>query len=773
MKKLLTILLLLAGLFTIAACGPTEETPTPEAKAPVLVGIQNSQIQVGDAFDPRAGITASDEVDGNLTSAIVVTGTVNTGVAGTYTLTYSVTNAAGKTTTVTRTVTVIVGQLEAVPANGTFDYKFATTELRHTFFAAAEKYLLNNLYGGVPVFANAGFNLYSSRLQLPVQQFVPVMGFGTAYATMTADDSSVIMDNNALGQVGKYTYRAALSTNPVTLNQWLYNDAVSADAISPFLDTLYSFEFNQDKTGYVVVPSMASGDPIPVNPETLDSGKIVAKTWQIPIREGLTWKYHASTVTTGFPAGHAVINAHDFVNTYKLALDNGWFRAISGGGHFWASTSPVVGAKAYRDAVVAGSGANWDSVGIKVIDDQKIQFTFDSNLSDWNIRYWLSSFVMTPINLELYNSLQVGTTNSYGTTPQTTAYHGFYHLEVFEKDKVLRYSKNNLFHDQDKYFYTGQNYVIIEDAAIRFQEFVAGKLEAATVPTERYDSFKNHPGLKRVPGATTFRIMINGLGTAAAQEELFPGSAYIPEPLLANQNFKKAMYFAVDREKLATEVLKTSQTQQFLFTQAYLVDPELGIAFRDTPQGQSVGEGLSVETNGFNFDASVAFYKAAIAQLVADGVYVPGTAAAPREIEVKLFIFTGSAAQVLFGDYIKAAYEAAFKDDVNHINVKITVEAKAFPGIYYDFMMTGLFDLSIGGISGSTLDASGFLDVFSSDNRGGFTLNWGIDTTVPEIEVTYTNNAGQLVKEIWSYDAIVSALNGEVVVVDGREVLPE
>jgi ABC-type oligopeptide transport system substrate-binding subunit len=772
MKKLLTILLLLAGLFSIAACVEETPTPTPEAAAPVLAGIQNSQIEVGDAFDPRAGITASDEVDGNLTASIVVTGTVNTEAAGTYTLTYSVTNAAGKTTTVTRTVTVVVGELEAVLANGTFDYKFASTELRHTFFAAAEKYLLNNLYGGIPAFANSGFNLYSSRLQLPVEQYVPVMGWGTAYATMTADDSTVIMDNGQLGQVGKYTYRGALSTNPVTLNQWLYNDAVSADAISPFLDTLYSFEFNEDKTGYVVLPSMASGAPIPVEAETLDSGKVVSDVWRIPIKTGLTWSYHPETVTTGFPAGHEVIDANDFVNTFKLALDNGWFRAISGGGHFWASTSPIKNAQAYRDAVVAADPANpadWDEVGIKLVDNNTIEFQFDANLSDWNIRYWLSSFVMTPINLDLYAQQGV----AYGTTPQTTAYHGFYVLDYFERDKVLRYSKSTTFHDQTKYNYTGQTYSIITDAAIRFQEFVANKLEAATVPTERYDSFKNHPGLKQVPGSTTFRIMINGLGTPEAQEALFPGSGYIPEPLLANQNFKKAMYFAIDREKLATEVLKTSQTQQFLFTQAYLVDPELGIAFRDTEQGQSVGEGLSVETNGFNFDASVAFYKAAIAELVADGVYTPGTAATPLVIEVKLFIFTGSAAQVLFGDYIKAAFEAAFMDDVNHINVQITVEAKAFPGIYYDFMMTGLFDLSIGGISGSTLDASGFLDVFSSDNRGGFTLNWGIDTTVAEIEVTYTNNAGELVKEIWSYDAIVSALNGEVVVVDGQEVLPE
>jgi hypothetical protein len=53
-----------------------------------------------------AGATASDNVDGDLTHAIVVTGTVNTAVAGTYTISYSVTDVAGNAASVTRTVTV-------------------------------------------------------------------------------------------------------------------------------------------------------------------------------------------------------------------------------------------------------------------------------------------------------------------------------------------------------------------------------------------------------------------------------------------------------------------------------------------------------------------------------------------------------------------------------------------------------------------------------------------------------------------------------------------
>jgi formylglycine-generating enzyme required for sulfatase activity len=60
---------------------------------------------MGDSFiDP--GATAIDDADGNITSDIVVTGSVNTALAGTYTLTYSVTDSDNNTASITRTVVV-------------------------------------------------------------------------------------------------------------------------------------------------------------------------------------------------------------------------------------------------------------------------------------------------------------------------------------------------------------------------------------------------------------------------------------------------------------------------------------------------------------------------------------------------------------------------------------------------------------------------------------------------------------------------------------------
>lgn len=70
-----------------------------------LIGAAAMQLTVGGTFtDP--GATALDDVDGDLTAKIVVTGTVDTTTVNLYTLTYKATDAAGNIGSVSRVVTV-------------------------------------------------------------------------------------------------------------------------------------------------------------------------------------------------------------------------------------------------------------------------------------------------------------------------------------------------------------------------------------------------------------------------------------------------------------------------------------------------------------------------------------------------------------------------------------------------------------------------------------------------------------------------------------------
>ena len=73
----------------------------------VLIGDATITLMVGDTYTD-AGATATDDIDGTITGSIITTGVVNTAVAGTYLITYNVSDAAGNAATpVIRTITVL------------------------------------------------------------------------------------------------------------------------------------------------------------------------------------------------------------------------------------------------------------------------------------------------------------------------------------------------------------------------------------------------------------------------------------------------------------------------------------------------------------------------------------------------------------------------------------------------------------------------------------------------------------------------------------------
>ncbi len=79
-----------------------------DTTAPVIAlnGAATINLNVGDTYTEQ-GATATDNVDGNITANIVISGTVNTAIAGTYSVNYNVNDAAGNAATqVTRTVIV-------------------------------------------------------------------------------------------------------------------------------------------------------------------------------------------------------------------------------------------------------------------------------------------------------------------------------------------------------------------------------------------------------------------------------------------------------------------------------------------------------------------------------------------------------------------------------------------------------------------------------------------------------------------------------------------
>lgn len=101
MKKLFVSIVALLVLFCLAACNNT--TPKDEVE-PEINGVKNLTSVVGEEVDLLAGVTAVDDVDGNITSNIEVTtlpqltvtdGKVTATLSGDYEIQYKVTDKAG------------------------------------------------------------------------------------------------------------------------------------------------------------------------------------------------------------------------------------------------------------------------------------------------------------------------------------------------------------------------------------------------------------------------------------------------------------------------------------------------------------------------------------------------------------------------------------------------------------------------------------------------------------------------------------------------------
>ena len=128
LKRLSIFVLMLFGLTLLAACDNKPVEVEEDTTAPMIIGVADVTIDMGDPFNPLTGVSATDDTDGNLTQSIVVTGEYDINVPGTYTLTYTVEDAAGNEKVETRNLTVLeVSMSDLRILNGNFSSELAGT----------------------------------------------------------------------------------------------------------------------------------------------------------------------------------------------------------------------------------------------------------------------------------------------------------------------------------------------------------------------------------------------------------------------------------------------------------------------------------------------------------------------------------------------------------------------------------------------------------------------------------------------------------------------
>lgn len=92
-----------------AGWDPTDPDPGNPWKqySAEINGTKDITLNVGDSFDPRSGITAIDTCGNDITDRLMLSGSYDMGIPGTYTIQYDVTDLIGSTDSKTVTLTII------------------------------------------------------------------------------------------------------------------------------------------------------------------------------------------------------------------------------------------------------------------------------------------------------------------------------------------------------------------------------------------------------------------------------------------------------------------------------------------------------------------------------------------------------------------------------------------------------------------------------------------------------------------------------------------
>lgn len=165
------------------------DEPVKES-VPVLKGIKNQTIKEGDTFDPKAGVSAQDELEGDLTDRVQIMGTVDVNKAGEYTLIYSVTNSTGKTATETATIQVekkpVAEPISERPETFTLEINDFTALLLSDLRAQIEDQLvLRDLNGDIVPLADV------EGLTIDQSEATKTLGAKNVILSVTAKDGTV------------------------------------------------------------------------------------------------------------------------------------------------------------------------------------------------------------------------------------------------------------------------------------------------------------------------------------------------------------------------------------------------------------------------------------------------------------------------------------------------------------------------------------------------------------------------------------------------------
>ena len=321
---------------------------------------------------------------------------------------------------------------------------------------------------------------------------------GGSSSSVTASSASGTA-SSAAGTAQGGTLNIMLETEVQSLDPQVATDGTSFEVIADYTDGLMQMD--------------ADGAAVPAIAETYDISE-----------DGKTYTFHLRDAK--WSNGEAV-TAADFVFGWQRAVDPATASEYS---YMLSDIGQVVNAA----EIIAGEKPVTD-LGVTAVDDKTLEVQLNVPVS-----YFLSLMhfpTFYPVNEAFYNTCK----DTFGTSPDTVLSNGAFKLTDYQPAATaFTLEKNPDYYDADKIALDSLAYQGIKDSQQARMSYQTGALDMTLLNGEQVDQVKDDPEFTSVGAGYLWYISPNIGGV----------------PDLANENLRKAINFALDRDAITGDVLK-------------------------------------------------------------------------------------------------------------------------------------------------------------------------------------------------------------------------
>ncbi len=331
-----------------------------------------------------------------------------------------------------------------------------------------------------------------------------------------------------------------------SLNPQTYINSYSSDQIKRTSLRLYAYFPNDDCTFCDLTGELAEEDPIQMD----DEGKV----WQIKIRDGVVWENGDD------------LDANDVYYTWQMILDPKMANLRAS--NFAKDVIEIKNAMNYFEG-----RCSWDEVGLKLIDDNTVEVHTVFGHDPREIKTHFAHEANCIVNEEYYEKgMNADRTETlYGTSTEYWISAGPFTVESWANDAEIVFKKNPNYIFKDKIWLAGITIKVVEDSGTQMQLFENGEIDYVKLNAETFLQYEEDPRVLFSPANSVRHITINTVNPN--------------QPILANEKFRQALFYATDRETIASMIKE--DPADYIVPTTHIIDLENGIKFRDTEEGKA------------------------------------------------------------------------------------------------------------------------------------------------------------------------------------------